>query len=148
MHIWQVTGTARTPDSYATLRPERVPRQDTAAGAGHAPLVGRVQELGLLRDGWVQVTEGQGRVVLLMGDPGIGKSRLVQAMIDDVASEPHALLELRGSEDHANSPLYPVISLLWSVLDWSRGDSDEADSTSSPSSARITRCRPRRACRC
>jgi class 3 adenylate cyclase/predicted ATPase len=126
VHIWQVTGTARTPDSYATLRPERVPRKDTAAGAGHAPLVGRVQELGLLRDGWGQVTEGQGRVVLLMGDPGIGKSRLVQALIDDVASEPHALLELRGSEYHANSPLYPVISLLWSVLDWSRGDSDEA----------------------
>jgi predicted ATPase len=62
--------------------------------------------------------------VLIMGDPGIGKTRLVQTMVADVADRPHVLLELRCSEDRANSPLHPVISLLWSVLDWSRGDSD------------------------
>ena len=60
-----------------------------------------------------------------MGDPGIGKSRLVQTLIAGIESEFHVFLELRCSEYHANSPLYPIISLLWNVLSWSRGDSNE-----------------------
>ena len=122
--VWQVTGTARGSESFAVLRPG-MPRRETAAGIGPAPLVGREQERGLLHDCWEQVTEGQGRVVLLMGDPGIGKSRLVRTLIADIESEPHAFLELHCSEYHANSPLYPVVSLLWNVLAWRRGDSDE-----------------------
>src|SRR4029077_2730770 len=70
-------------------------------------------------------TEGQGRVVLLMGDPGIGKSRLVQTPIADLETAPHVLLELRFSEYHASSPLHPVVSLLWNVLSWSRRDSGD-----------------------
>ena len=124
-HVWQVTGTARGSDSFAVLRPDMPQRKETHTGVGPTPLVGREQERALLHDCWAQVTEGQGRVVLLMGDPGIGKSRLVQTLIADVETEPHVLLELHCSEYHANSPLHPVVSLLWNVLSWSRRDSDE-----------------------
>ena len=123
--IWQVTGTVHAADSFALLRPDMLPRKETAHGIDSPSLVGRAQELGLLQDCWAQVTEGEGRVVLLMGDPGIGKSRLVQTLIASIESEFHVLLELRCSEYHANSPLHPIISLLWNVLSWSRQDSDE-----------------------
>ena len=124
-HIWQVTGSVHAADSFALLRPDMSARKETVPGADSASLVGRAQELGLLQDCWAQVAEGEGRVVLLMGDPGIGKSRLVQTLIASIESEFHVLLELRGSEYHANSPLHPIISLLWNVLSWSRQDSDE-----------------------
>ena len=123
--IWQVTGTVHAADSFALLRPDMLSRKESAHGIDSPSLVGRAQELGLLQDCWAQVTEGEGRVVLLMGDPGIGKSRLVQTLIASIESEFHVLLELRCSEYHANSPLHPVISLLWNVLSWSRQDSDE-----------------------
>ena len=125
VHVWQVTGTTRGSDSFAVLRPDMPPRKETPAGVGPTPIVGREQERGLLHDCWEQVTEGRGRVVLLTGDPGIGKSRLVQTLSADIERESHVLLELRCSEYHANSPLYPVVSLLWNVLSWRRGDSDE-----------------------
>ena len=124
-HVWQVTGTTRGADSFAVLRPDVLLRKTTTYDVDSTSLVGRAQELGLLQDCWAQVTEGQGRVVLLMGDPGIGKSRLVQTLIAGIESEFHVFLELRCSEYHANSPLYPIISLLWNVLSWSRGDSNE-----------------------
>lgn len=90
------------------------------------PLVGRLQELGLLRERWKQVSEGRGRLVLVSGDAGIGKSRLVQALLAHLEQEPHAHLEFRCSPYYANSPLYPVIALLPTVLGWSRGDANEA----------------------
>ncbi len=122
---WQVIGATHAADSFALLRPDMSLRKEATQGVESVSLVGRAQELGLLQDCWAQVTEGEGRVVLLTGDPGIGKSRLVQTLIAGVGSELHVLLELRCSEYHANSPLYPVIALLWNVLSWRRGDSDE-----------------------
>ena len=125
--IWQVTGAVHAADSFALLRPDMLPRKETDHGIDSPSLVGRAQELGLLQDCWAQVTEGEGRVVLLMGDPGIGKSRLVQTLIASIESEFHVLLELRCSEYHANSPLHPIISLLWNVLSWSRQDPTRSD---------------------
>ena len=60
-----------------------------AAGASLTPLVGRRQELTLLLDRWEQAKEGEGQVVLLSGEPGIGKSRLVRALRERLAEEPH-----------------------------------------------------------
>src|SRR4029079_15925016 len=89
-------------------------------------LIGRVRELGLLHDCWKHVSEGRGRVVLLTGDAGIGKSRLVQALVSQLGEEPHGHLEFRCSANYANSPLYPVVALLPTVLAWSRADGNEA----------------------
>ena len=64
-------------------------RLDVAATRGLTPLVGRESEVTLLLERWEQVKAGQGQVVLLTGDAGIGKSRLVQMLKDHVAHEPH-----------------------------------------------------------
>lgn len=98
-------------------------RLDASAEGTLTPLVGRDQELGLLLDRWRSVVDGQGQVVLVTGDPGIGKSRLVQAVSARIADEPHTRLEFRCSPYHANSPLYPVIDLLPEVLGYGIEDS-------------------------
>ncbi len=78
--------------------------------------MGREAEVTLLLDRWAQVKDGLGQVVLLSGEAGIGKSRLVQVLKDHLAGEPHTLLECRCSPYHTNSALYPVIDLWQRVL--------------------------------
>src|SRR5712671_3578027 len=91
-------------------------RLDVSSPRGLTPLVGREAEVTLLLDRWAQVKDGLGQVVLLSGEAGIGKSRLVQVLKDHLAGEPHTLLECRCSSYHANSALYPVIDLWQRVL--------------------------------
>jgi class 3 adenylate cyclase len=67
-------------------------RLEAAGSTGWTPLVGREQELGLLRERWAHVKDGVGQVVLLSGEAGIGKSRLVQVLKEQVAAEPQAWL--------------------------------------------------------
>jgi class 3 adenylate cyclase/predicted ATPase len=93
-------------------------RLDVASPRGLTPLVGREAEVTLLLDRWAQVKEGLGQVILLSGEAGIGKSRLVQVLKDHLASEPHMLLECRCSPYYTNSPLYPVIDLWQRVLEF------------------------------
>src|SRR5262249_14518247 len=80
---------------------------------GLTPLVGREQEVGLLLERWAQVKDGLGQVVLLSGEAGIGKSRLVQVLKDHVASEPQAwLTPCQCLPYYQNTALYPMIDLL------------------------------------
>ena len=81
-------------------------RLDIESARGLTPLVGRKQETGLLLDRWQQAKDGQGQVVLLSGEAGIGKSRLVQALKDHVAEGTHVRLECRSSPYFTNSALY------------------------------------------
>ena len=87
------------------------------------PLVGRQQEMGLLLERWAQMGEGLGQVVVLSGEAGIGKSRLVQEVKAHVAGEPHTQLECRCLPYYQNSAFYPVIDLLQRVLQLQREDS-------------------------
>jgi class 3 adenylate cyclase len=88
-------------------------RLEAAGSAGWTPFVGREQEIGLLRERWAQVKDGLGQVVLLSGEAGIGKSRLVQVLTEQVASEPQAwLMPCQCSPYHQHSALYPLIDLL------------------------------------
>ena len=91
-------------------------RLDVPSPRGLTPLVGRQAEVTLLLDRWAQVTDGLGQVVLLSGEAGIGKSRLVQVLKDHLADESHTLLECRCSPYHTHSALYPVIDLWQRVL--------------------------------
>ncbi len=100
-------------------------RHDMAMGRGLTPLVGREQEVGLLLERWAQVKNGHGQVVLLSGEAGIGKSRLVQVVIERVMGELHAQLDWRGSPYHQLSPLYPVIAGLPRQLGWQQEDSSQ-----------------------
>src|SRR4029450_10670642 len=88
-------------------------RLEAVGSASLTPLVGREQEIGLLVERWAQVKDGSGQVVLLSGEAGIGKSRLVQVLTEQVAAEPQAWLTPGpGSRYHQHSTLYPMIDLL------------------------------------
>jgi len=88
-------------------------RLEAAGSTGWTPLVGREQEIGLLQERWAQVKDSAGQVVLLNGETGIGKSRLVQVLTEQVATEPQAWLTLcQCSPFHQHTALYPMIDLL------------------------------------
>jgi hypothetical protein len=88
-------------------------RLEAASNTGWTPLVGREQEIGVLRERWAQVKDGLGQVVLLSGEAGIGKSRLVQVLTEQVAAEPQAwLTPCQCSPYYQNTALYPMIDLL------------------------------------
>jgi predicted ATPase len=88
-------------------------RLEAVGSTGWTPLVGREQEIGVLVERWAQVKEGVGQVVLLSGEAGIGKSRLVQVLTDQVAAEPQAwLTPCQCSPYHQHTALYPLIDLL------------------------------------
>jgi class 3 adenylate cyclase len=88
-------------------------RLEAVGYTGLTPLVGREQEVGLLLERWAQVKDGMGQVVLLSGEAGIGKSRLVQVLKEHVATEPQAwLTPCQCSPYYQNSALYPMIELL------------------------------------
>jgi TOMM system kinase/cyclase fusion protein len=92
-------------------------RLEAAGSTGLTPLVGREQEVALLLERWAQVKDGLGQVVLLSGEAGIGKSRLVQVLKEHVAAEPQAwLTPCQCSPYYQNTALYPLIDLLERVV--------------------------------
>src|SRR6266581_4593529 len=92
-------------------------RLEAAGSTGLTPLVGREQEVALLRERWAQVKDGLGQVVFLSGEAGIGKSRLVQVLKEHVATEPQAwLTPCQCSPYYQNTALYPMIDLLERVV--------------------------------
>jgi class 3 adenylate cyclase/predicted ATPase len=100
-------------------------RLDVAVSRGLTPLVGREQEVRLLLERWAQVKDGHGQVVLLSGEAGIGKSRLVELVKERVAGELHTRFEWRGSPYYQQSPLYPVIAHLHRLLRWHQEESSQ-----------------------
>src|SRR5215471_11009006 len=94
--------------------------------SGLTPLVGREHEVGLLRERWAQSRDGLGQAVLLSGEAGIGKSRLVRVLTEHVADEGVLWLTLRCSPYHTNSAFYPVIGHLQRLLQWHRHETPAA----------------------
>jgi class 3 adenylate cyclase len=92
---------------------------------GLTPLVGREQEVGLLLERWAQVKAGQGQVILLSGEAGIGKSRLVQVLKDHVASEPHTRWECRSVPYYQNTALFPLVELFQRLLQFQSEDTPD-----------------------
>src|SRR6185312_3581973 len=100
VRAWQVLGSSAVDSRFAALRSAR------------APLVGREEEIELLLRRWVQAQSGEGRVVLLSGEAGIGKSRLVGALQERLRGEPHLPLYCYASPHHTDTTLFPIIAQL------------------------------------
>src|SRR5262245_37120050 len=101
-------------------------RLDVGSVTGLTPLVGRDAEITLLLERWAQSREGMGQVVLLSGEAGIGKSRLVEVLRERAYSEGATRIVFRCSPYYQNSALYPVIDHLQRFLQWDRADDPEA----------------------
>jgi len=131
-----ITGPVRT---WAAMRSSSIESRFEALHAnGLTDLVGREEELELLLRRWSKATTGEGQVVLLSGDAGIGKSRLTAALLERVATAPHTRLRYFCSPQHPDSALYPIIGQ-WNVLPASRATTRRK--RSSTSSARCWRKR-------
>jgi TOMM system kinase/cyclase fusion protein len=100
-------------------------RLDVAMTRGLTPLVGRESEVTLLLERWEQVKAGQGQVILLTGEAGIGKSRLVQMLKDHITNEPHLRWECRSAEYYQNTVLFPLIDLFQRILQWQQDETPD-----------------------
>ena len=102
-----ITGPAR---AWAALRASSVEgRFEALHGSGLTALVGREEELELLLRRWAKAKAGEGQVVLLSSEAGIGKSRLTAALLERLATEPHTRLRYFCSPQHTDSAFYPII---------------------------------------
>src|SRR5262245_9657329 len=118
----------RTPVAvYRVVQPSGVRSRFAAASLrGLTPFLGRDAERRLLAERWAQTRAGEGQVVLITGEAGIGKSRLVQTFKEALTSEPHTWIECSGSPYHQNTPFYAVVDMLQQGLAW-RGDEGVAE---------------------
>ena len=100
-------------------------RSEALHAAAVTPLVGREEELHTLLRAWQQAKSGEGRLVLVSGEPGIGKSRLLAALEERLAGEPHASLRYFCSPLHQESTLHPIVARWEQEAGFARGDSPE-----------------------
>src|ERR1700759_1838561 len=107
---WQVVVENRALGQFEALR------------LGLTPMVGREEEIELLLRRWTQAKAGRGRVVLISAEPGVGKSRLAEALAERIAAEPHIWLRYFCSPHHQDSALYPVIAQMERAAGFVHGD--------------------------
>jgi AAA ATPase domain/Adenylate and Guanylate cyclase catalytic domain len=116
--------------AWAALRESSVEGRFEAFHAGGlTELVGREEELDLLLRRWSKAKTGQGQVVLLSGEAGIGKSRLTAALLERLAAEPHTRLRSFCSPQHTDSALYPIIGQMERAAGLLRQAANEAQQT-------------------
>src|SRR5215469_9179888 len=104
-----LSGFAEPQRAWRVLSENRALGRFEALRSGATPLIGREEEIELLLRRWTKAKHGEGQVVLLAGEAGIGKSRLAAALMERVAGEPHTRLQYFCSPQHTDSALYPII---------------------------------------
>jgi len=97
-------------------------RFDARHGGAKLPMVGRDQELGLLLDRWRQSVAGEGQVIVLTGEAGIGKSRVTRGLSDALAEEPYIRVRWQCSPYHSESVLYPAIQYFGAAAAFAHSD--------------------------
>jgi class 3 adenylate cyclase/predicted ATPase len=122
----QLAGFAETHRAWRVLGESGEVSRFEALRSGETPLVGRDEEVELLIRRWEQAKRGEGRVALVSGEPGIGKSRLTAALSEHLGSEPHTRLRYFCSPHHQDSALYPFIAQLERAGGFARDDTLDA----------------------
>ncbi len=110
---WQVLGASTADSRFEALREVST------------PLVNRDEEIDLFLRRWESVKDGEGAVILLSGEPGIGKSRIAETVLELLSDDPHARVRYYCSPHHQDSALYPLINQLERAAGFRRGDTDE-----------------------
>ena len=110
--VWQVLGASGVESRFEAMHKTKLP-----------PLFGREEEIELLLRRWRHATQEEGRVVVLTGEPGIGKSHIALALEERLQSEPHIALRYFCSAHHTNSALFPFIGQLERAARFERSDS-------------------------
>jgi class 3 adenylate cyclase len=105
---------------FRVIRPTGV-RGRLGAARGLTPFVGREQELRLLLSRWQHTRQGDGQLVLVVGEAGIGKSRLVAEFHDRIRETPHIWMETAGEQLFENSPLRAITGMLSQWLELQAG---------------------------
>ena len=111
--VWRVVGASAVDSRFEALRVART------------PLLGRDEEIELLMRRWQQIKRGDGSVVLISGEAGIGKSRLAETVVERLSDDPHIRLRRFCSPHHQDSALFPTISQLERAAEFRRDDTDQ-----------------------
>src|SRR5690348_3166778 len=124
-------GIERPVQLYRVVRPSGVRGrfEATAATRGLTPFVGREDELRLLMGRWEHALENEGQLGLIIGEAGIGKSRLVQRFREQIAGTPHSWVEAAAGPFFQNTPFHPVTGMLRELLAWRGEESAEEQLT-------------------
>ena len=119
----EVRGFSGMVSAWEVLRPSTVASRFEALRASLTPLIGRGEEIEFLLRRWRRARRGEGQVILLSGEPGIGKSRIAAALAERLHDKPHYYLRYFCSQYHQNTALHPVIMQLEHAAGFTRDDS-------------------------
>lgn len=117
-------GGARPVEVFRVLG-ESGARTRVHAASQLTPLIGRDSEVARLASAWEATADGNGQAVLIQGEPGIGKTRLLHTLKEHLAGRPHALREFRCFPEFCQSPFHPLIAMLEGSFGFAPGDTPE-----------------------
>ena len=119
----QLKGIPDTVEPWLVLRESAIESRFEALRTGRLPLVGRIEEAELLQRRWARAQTGAGHAVVLVGEPGVGKSRLIAAFEEQLGTTRRTVLRLLCSPSYQETPLYPLIRYFESAAGFQRSDS-------------------------